>query len=367
LTIPGTAREVRTLVGEGLLERAGVEIGRVGLSGRIGVVADQAAWRHHGERLRSGLGTGWSEESLLLVPSGEHVKSLEHLGRIYDWLLSIGVERSDCLVAFGGGVCGDLAGFAAATVLRGIALVMVPTTLLAQVDSSIGGKTAINHPRGKNLIGAYHQAELVLADVGTLRTLPPREVAAGWAEVVKMAITLDAGLFADLERQPEKLSGLDTGVTVPAIARSIELKGQVVAQDEREGGLRMVLNYGHTIGHAIEAATDYRRYLHGEAVAVGMVGVGSIGQHLGVLPHQDRERQDHLLRSLGLPRACPDVDADQLWAAMLRDKKARAGQLAWVLCQGIGRAVVRRDVPPGVVDEVLKRLTARTAGAGRRL
>lgn len=357
LEVPASLHRYRAVVGSGLLEEAGRQLGRSGLGGRVLVIADETAWTLHGARLLRGLGPRADERDVLLLPCGESAKSLPRLAEVYDWLLERGVERGDCLLAFGGGVTGDLAGFAAATVLRGVPLVQVPTTLLAQVDSSIGGKTGINHPRGKNLIGAFHQPSLVLADVEALRTLPRRQVAAGWAEVVKMAVTLDAELFSRLEADPASLLDLAPEVTIYAVARSIELKGGVVTADEREGGLRMVLNYGHTIGHAIEAATNFEGLLHGEAVAIGMVGVGLMAERLGLLPADQRARQDRLLAALGLPARFQALTPEQLWPALLHDKKARAGQLTWVLCNGIGSFIVRRDVPRDLVEDVLRFVT----------
>ena len=351
----------RVVVGSQVLERAGEELDAAGLRGRIRLVADETAWRLHGARLRGGLAAAQRPVDWMTLPSGEEFKTLQTLSRVYDWLLEVGVERGDCLMAMGGGVCGDLAGFAAATILRGIALVQVPTTLLAQVDSSIGGKTGINHPRGKNLIGAFHQPRLVLADLSTLATLPRRELAAGWAEVVKMAMTLDGPFFEELEHDAAALLELDLERAGQAIARAIELKGEVVAEDEREASRRMVLNYGHTIGHALEAATGYQRYLHGEAVAIGMAGEALIAEKLGLLRADDRARQAALLSRLGLPQRCPAVAAAALWQPMSQDKKVRDQRLTWVLPTGIGQVTLRRDVADELVAEVLHAMTADAA------
>ncbi|MBI4492454.1 MAG: 3-dehydroquinate synthase [Chloroflexi bacterium] len=348
------------VVGSNVLEQAGAELARAGLRGRVRVVADELAWRCHGARLLEGLQVAGYAVAFTFIPSGETAKNLATLSEVYDWLLKVGVERGDCVLAFGGGVCGDLAGFAAATILRGVPLVQVPTTLLAQVDASIGGKTGIDHPRGKNLIGAFHQPRLVLADVGALATLPRRELAAGWAEVVKMAMILDAALFAELEAQPAALLDMEPALTARAIARSIELKGQVVAEDEREAERRMVLNYGHTIGHAIEAVTGYDVFLHGEAVAIGMVGASLLAERMGLLSPADRARQDALIAALGLPCSCPGLRPEALWMPMLQDKKARSHRLTWVLAPGPGQVALRRDVPTSLVDAVLHYLTTST-------
>jgi len=248
-------------------------------------------------------------------------------------------------VAIGGGVIGDLVGFVAATFLRGVALVQVPTTLLAQVDSSIGGKVAVNHPLGKNLIGAFHQPALVVADTRLLRSLPDREYRAGWAEVVKIAMISNAWLFSTLQRKVDLLLGFgDERLLGEVIRRAVELKGQVVGEDEREDGRRVILNYGHTIGHALEAATEYGRYLHGEAVAIGMAGAGYIARERGLLTDHDLRAQADLLARFGLPARAEGVSAASLLGPLSRDKKARANTLQWVLPTGIGSVTTARDV-----------------------
>ncbi|HEV2236915.1 MAG TPA: 3-dehydroquinate synthase, partial [Ktedonobacterales bacterium] len=273
-------------------------------------------------------------------------------------------ERGEAVIALGGGVVGDLAGYAAATYLRGLPLVQVPTSLLAQVDASIGGKVGIDHPRGKNLIGAFHQPRLVLADPATLLTLPPRARREGWAEVVKHGVALDADYFATLERDADILAALDPAATTTAIAASVQLKATVVERDEREGaaGARQLLNYGHTIAHALEAVTGYGAWLHGEAVAVGMTVAARIGARLGVTPPAVVRRQDALLARFGLPVRCPGVAAAALLRATLWDKKVRGGAVRWVLPTAIGAAIVRGDVPEEVVRDALLEIGA-DAGA----
>lgn len=351
------SHELLTVVGPGAADNLTLYLERAGLSGRVRLVADARLMDTHGARVESALRDSGRDHATLAVTAGETAKSLASAERIYDWLIETGTERGDTLVALGGGVIGDLAGFVAATYLRGIPLVQVPTTLLAMVDSSIGGKVGINHRLGKNLIGAFHQPRLVIADTAMLQTLPRRELAAGWAEVVKTGLILDAVLFRRLEADPAGLLGLDPDLTVAAIARSVELKAMVVAEDERESGRRMLLNYGHTIGHAIEAATDYERYLHGEAVAIGMSAAGRMAVELGMISRDDLARQDSLLDRLGLPRRAPSLNPDDLWAPMRRDKKARQSRLRWVLLAEIGRAVVRDDVPEDLVERLLGSLT----------
>jgi 3-dehydroquinate synthase len=255
-------------------------------------------------------------------------------------------------------VC-DLAGFVAATFARGLPLVHVPTSLLAMVDAAVGGKVAVDHPQAKNLIGAFYQPRLVLADVSVLQTLPPRELTAGWAEVIKHALILDEELLSLLEDNAEAALRLDPEVAERVIARSVALKAAVVSADEREEtGRRTILNYGHTIGHGLETAADYAGLLHGEAVAVGMSGAARIAVRLGILAPDVAQRQDALLARFGLPLCALGVDAQKALAAVALDKKAQGGAVRWVLLEGIGRTVIRRDVPPSLVEEVLAELTA---------
>ncbi len=326
---------------------------RVGLRGRLWLIADAAVYARYGGQVEAALAAAGREVASRTVPSGEEHKSLAQVAELYDWLLAGRVERRDAILALGGGVVGDMAGYAAATILRGIAFVQLPTTLLAQVDASIGGKVAVDHPRGKNLIGAFHQPSLVVADTATLATLPPRELAAGWAEVVKTGVILDGDLFALLEREADALREARPGPTEAAIRRCMELKGEVVGEDERESGRRAILNYGHTVGHAIEAATGYGRYLHGEAVAIGLRAAAHIAVATGRFPAEAAERQAALIARFGLPQSAPGVDRAAVRAAMGLDKKAQAGRLTWVLPTRLGHADTFRDVPDALVDEAL--------------
>lgn len=345
------------LLGRGLLDRAGLLLRESGLHGRVRLIADADVLAIYGPQLEAALrGEGFESESRG-VPSGEASKSLEIASSLYDWLVETGTERRDLVLALGGGVVGDLAGFVAATFLRGLRLVQLPTSLLAQVDSSVGGKVAVNHPRGKNLIGAFYPPALVIADTATLSTLPRREASA-MAEVVKHGVILDEGLFSDIEAQSDALASLEAGALEPIVARSIQIKARVVEQDEREAGLRAILNYGHTIGHAVETVTDLSVYRHGEAVAIGMAGAAAIAVELGMTGDEVERRQKELLVRLNLPVACPGLSIGKLVAAMGRDKKASEGKVAWVLPERIGRVVTRRDVPRAVVERVLERLTA---------
>ena len=298
-------------------------------------------------------GLAADQQRTLILPDGEDQKTLATFARIIDELIAQGFHRDACLVALGGGVIGDLGGFAAACYQRGIDFVQVPTTLLAQVDSSVGGKTAVNHPRAKNMIGAFHQPICVLADTDTLASLPPRELSAGLAEVIKYGLILDEGFFRWLEQHMEELLTLDARALGFAIRRSCELKAQIVAEDERDHGRRALLNLGHTFGHALEALGDYGQWLHGEAVAIGMHLACATSEALGWIGADDASRVESLLRRARLPVGAENVDADRLLALMSLDKKADAGGLKLVLLEGIGKAVVVPAPEPSVLREVI--------------
>lgn len=284
-------------------------------------------------------GCGKRQVDTLIIPAGERSKSSRQLGRIHSQLLAQNYSRDCTLVALGGGVVGDLTGFAAATYLRGVDYIQVPTTLLAQVDSSVGGKTAINHALGKNSIGAFHQPKVVVADTQTLTSLPSRQRSAGLAEVLKCALALDATLLEWLEQHAEALVRGDADITCHAIERSCALKAQVVAQDEREQGVRALLNLGHTFGHAIEAWTTYKGWLHGEAVAVGLVLAADFSMRCGMLSPDEVGRVRDLVKRLGLPvRAPTDMRPEDFLQLMQRDKKNRAGELRLVVLEALGKA-----------------------------
>jgi 3-dehydroquinate synthase len=325
------------------------------LAGRFRLVVDERIAESHGVRVVEALRSAGREVAAMTISGQEQDKHLAAVSQVYDWLVQVGTDRSDALMAVGGGVVGDLVGFVAATYLRGIRLVQVPTTLLAMVDSSIGGKTGVDHPAGKNLIGAFHQPAAVVAELDFLETLPRREVAAGWAEVVKMGVITSTELFELIERDPEAMLRV-AAEAESAITRSIELKGQIVSADEREADLRMILNYGHTIGHAIEAATGYGRYLHGEAVAIGMRGAAELSARLGLLDPASVNRQASVLARLGLPDRCPGISVEALWGPMRHDKKVVGDRLRWVLASRLGAVEVRADVPDQLVEPVLREL-----------
>jgi len=344
-------RRVPLLAGPDALAELPQALAQAGFEGRLFIVADEQAMRLHGDRL--------PEAPLLCISGAEEDKNLAQVSGVWDWLVEQAAQRRDAVLAFGGGVVCDLAGFAAASYLRGIGLINVPTTLLAQVDAAVGGKTGINHQRGKNLIGAFYQPLCVVADTGVLASLSPRAFAAGMAEVAKMAMILDAQLFADLERLVDQLTPEASEALAPVVARSIELKAEIVERDERESGDRMLLNYGHTIGHALEAAAGYGTLLHGEAVAVGMRAAALIALELDVLDHGSADRQQALLARLGLPEQWPDVSADEVWPRMALDKKRAGSVQRWVLAHGVGCAQVHTDVPVPVARRALDAVTSR--------
>ena len=281
----------------------------------------------------------------LILPDGEQHKTLESFSRILDALIAERMNRDAAVVALGGGVIGDMVGFAAACYQRGIDYVQVPTTLLAQVDSSVGGKTGVNHPRGKNMIGAFHQPRCVLADTSTLQTLPLREYRAGLAEVVKYGFIRDAAFLQWIEANAERLLAREDAAVIHAVRRSCEIKADVVGQDEREQGLRAILNFGHTFGHAIETASGYGTWLHGEAVAAGMVLAARLSASSGRIPAGDAERLAALLARLGLPVKAPTLPLATWLELMGRDKKNEDGRITLILLDGLGRAVVARDTP----------------------
>lgn len=356
----GVAAEVRTqaagrsypiIVRDDCLSELGAICLEVGLRGRAFVVMDEVIALLYRNQAHLGLAAcGYATESLV-IPAGEEHKNAATLGLIHDWLLENRVERTDFVVCLGGGVVTDMGGFAAATALRGIPFVQVPTTLLGMVDAAIGGKTGVDHARGKNMIGAFAQPSAVAIDPTVLATLPERQVRAGWAELVKHGLILDAALFAEIEH------AAGDGLALPAasqIARSVAIKAQVVSADEREEGLRTLLNYGHTLGHAIEAVTGYATYLHGEAIAIGMHGAGLMSVDMRLLSQRELERQQAVLRACGLPERAPGLDFDAVLGATLSDKKVRGGTVQWVLLNSIGRAVVRSDVPAEVVKRAAR-------------
>lgn len=351
------ARAYEVRIGAGLLARAGAEIAPLLRRPRVAVITDETVAALHLDRLREGL--GGVAMTALALPAGEATKGWPQLTRTVEWLLAERIERSDLVVAFGGGVIGDLAGFAAAVLRRGVRFVQIPTTLLAQVDSSVGGKTGINSAHGKNLIGAFHQPSLVLADIDLLATLPPRDLLAGYGEVVKYGLLGDARFFDWLERHGPALAAGDTAVRARAVTRSVEMKAAIVARDETEEGERALLNLGHTFGHALESTTGYSaRLLHGEGVAIGCVLAFELSQRLGLCSQEVPSRVRAHLRAMGMKVDLADITGDlpgpdALMALMAQDKKVRDGQLRFILARGIGEAFVSSDVPADVLRGLL--------------
>jgi len=346
--------DYRVFADRGLLGRLGPEMREAGLGGRAFIIADEALFPARARRVQDTLEEAGFPAHILALPSGEGTKNIGVVGRVYAWLSGLRAERIDCIVALGGGMVGDLAGFAAATWLRGVPFVQVPTTLAAMVDACLGGKTAVNLPEGKNLVGAFYQPRLVLADIDFLDTLPARELAAGWAEAIKHGLILDADLLATFEQHADEMMTLKGGALVAAIRRSMRIKAEVVSSDEFETGqARILLNYGHTIGHALEAVTAYGRFLHGEAVSIGMVAAGHIAQRLGMIDEGLVKRQLAVLERFGLPSRADGVSVDAVIEAARSDKKSRGGAVLWVLLEGPGRATTRRDVPETLVREAV--------------
>jgi 3-dehydroquinate synthase len=330
-------------VGAGLIGRAGELLARV-VRGRAVIVTNAAVAAHHLEPLRKALSTQGIATDVVLVPDGEQHKAWPTLQDIVTRLLELRAERGTALIALGGGVVGDLTGFAAAIYQRGVPFVQIPTTLLAQVDSSVGGKTGINHPLGKNMVGAFWQPRAVLIDIECLRTLPSREVNAGMAEVIKYGAIRDATFFAWLEANLARIRGGDADALSHAIFESCRIKAAVVAADERETGERAILNFGHTFGHAIEAAQGYGSWLHGEAVAAGMVVASRLSERVTGLPAADCARVRAIVAAAGLPSAPPSMASDRWLELMGRDKKVADGRMRFVLLERMGHAVVRSDI-----------------------
>ena len=338
LTVNLGMRSYPIYLGENILDQLGVLLQQTGLRGKVAVISNPVVAQLYLDPVHEALAQSGFEVMPILVPDGETHKNFKSLATIYDGLVKARLERSSCVLALGGGVVGDLAGFAAATYLRGVPYVQAPTTLLAQVDSSVGGKTGVNHEVGKNLIGAFYQPKLVLVDVAVLRTLPRREFVAGLAEVIKYGIIEDRALFHLLEEELEKLLGLERSLLIQVIATCCANKARVVEQDEREDDYRAVLNFGHTIGHALEAATGYQQFLHGEAVGVGMAKAAALSLQQGFCDPKTVDRIIQLIQRTGLPCEIPaNVSIDKLLQGMEVDKKGAAGKIKFVMCEDIGK------------------------------
>jgi 3-dehydroquinate synthase len=350
------ARSYRILVGAGALSLIGPEMAGLGLRGRVALVTDRGIQALHGGQARESLRGAGFEVTEMLVPEGEAAKTIDVAQRCWDGFVAARLDRTSTVVALGGGTVGDVAGFAAATYMRGVNFVQVPTTLLGQVDASSGGKTAIDHPTAKNLIGAFHQPRLVVVDTATLRTLPERDYRSGLAEVIKHGIVLDPDYFADLERSISPLLARDDATLARVVAGSCRIKGAVVERDETDGDMRNVLNYGHTIGHAVESVTGYARWTHGEAVALGIAAEARIATRLGVASGDTEARQVALLAAAGLPVKGSGAAPPAVLDALGRDKKAKNGRVPIVLAPEIGKFRVVFDVPPSEIVAALEEL-----------
>ena len=339
-------------IGDGLSHDLTSLLDRHAIGSRRFIVSTAVVWKHHGAHLQHALGG----EDPILLPDGERFKNLQSVSKIYEALIRANADRGSTIVAVGGGVVGDTAGFAAASFLRGIALVHVPTTLLAQVDSSIGGKVGVNHALGKNLIGAFHQPALVVIDPLLLKTLPRREFRSGLYEVVKYGVIASRGLFDRLESDTKAIFAKDAAALVPAIVESCQIKADVVSKDEREGGLRRILNFGHTVGHALEAVTHYRRFRHGEAIALGMLAAADLAVARGAMAERERATLARLIVKLGPLPSVADLHIPEAIEAIRRDKKVVHGRLHFVIAIEIGATMTVDDVTEDELRAVLVRL-----------
>jgi 3-dehydroquinate synthase len=354
------ARSYEVRIGEGLIGRIGTEIAPFLRRKKVAIVTDETVAAKHLPAVLEALAAAGISASALALPPGESTKAWPEFTRTVEWLLAEKIERRDIVVALGGGVVGDLVGFACAVLRRGVRFVQVPTTLLSQVDSSVGGKTGINSTHGKNLIGAFHQPSLVLADINVLDTLPPRDLLAGYGEVVKYGLLGDAAFFDYLEAKGPALARFDHEVILKAVTRSVEMKAGIVERDETEEGERALLNLGHTFCHALEKATGYcDRLLHGEGVAIGCALAFELSQRLGLCSQEAPSRVRAHLKALGMKTDLSDIpgdlpDAEALVALMGQDKKVIDGRLRFILARGIGAAFVAEDVPPDTVVQLLK-------------
>jgi 3-dehydroquinate synthase len=342
-------------IGNGTLDRFGQMLGSFGLSPRIAMVSNPTVLSLYGSRVADSIQKAGFDLLTVTIPDGEEYKDLTSLQHIYDELLRHRLDRSSALLALGGGVIGDMTGFAASTYMRGISYMQIPTTLLAQVDSSVGGKTGINHKLGKNMVGTFWQPSFVWIDTDTLKTLPQRELLAGLAEVIKYGIIRDEELFIFLEHNRDKILSLDSEALSYIIKRSCEIKAEVVSKDERESGLRAILNYGHTIGHAIETATGYTRFLHGEAIAIGMYVEAKLSQILGITDSENVRKIKTLLDAYGLPAEIPsNILTEDVLSSMKLDKKAVAGELKIVLPEKIGKVKIQKGIGEQAIRDALR-------------
>ena len=351
--------EYPVVAGWGVIDNLGERLTGLGIKGPAYIITDSHVMNPYGRMVQRALQKAGIGAHCFIFPSGETSKSFEVAQGIYDWLVGLRAERGHPIIAVGGGVTGDLAGFVAATYLRGVPFIQVPTSMAAMVDASIGGKVAVNLPQAKNMVGAFYQPLGVFADVQALATLGKRELAEGWAEAIKHGFILDASLVDAFEEHAEALMTVEPGISTELIRRSMAIKAEVVSQDERETlGIRILLNYGHTIGHALESSTEYGTFLHGEAVSIGMMGAAHIAEHLGMISEDLVKRQQRLLERFNLPIRAPGVAVDAVLGAMTLDKKVQGGSNRWVLLEEAGKAVVRSDVPRDLVEATVRDLVS---------
>ena len=340
------------LIDSGLLPQTGARLKEIGFSGRVVIITDPTVKKLYGDTLKQTLDDSGFETLLLEVPEGEEQKSLETAGRLYYELTDFYAERTTPILALGGGVIGDLTGFVAATYMRGVPLIQIPTTLLAQVDSSIGGKVAVNHGQLKNKIGAFYQPRLVISDIAILKSLTPGDLSDGLAEAIKHGVILDKEFFTYIEKNLDRIKSLDAGVLETVVFRSAKIKARVVEKDERDFNLRNILNFGHTIGHAIESVSDLR-VQHGEAVAIGMLAEARISSKLGIFKENEMSRLEEVIARAGLPIQIPALQLEEIIKAIKHDKKILQGKIRFALPRTIGEAFLTDEVSPSLVEEVL--------------
>jgi 3-dehydroquinate synthase len=346
-------RSYRIAIDSGILADLGKSLAKFGFSRKVALVSNPTVFGLYGNSVAASARDAGFEVSEIMIPDGEEYKNLSSVEQIYGGMLTAKLDRKSALIALGGGVIGDIAGFAASTYMRGIDFIQVPTTLLAQVDSSVGGKTGVNHPMGKNMIGTFWQPRLVWIDIDTLKSLPEREFLSGLGEVIKYGVIWDEGLFRFLEENREKVLSLDNDTLTYIIRMSCEIKASVVSRDERESGLRAILNYGHTIGHAIETVTGYKRYLHGEAIAIGMYAEARISRELGLIDNNQLKRIKALIEAYGLPSALPEeIDFAPLLSSMQLDKKTVSGDLTFILPEKIGTVRIKKGLSFREIEKV---------------
>lgn len=359
LSLEERSRNYDILIGDDLIPRTGILFKEYHLNGRVVIVTNPTVARWYLQPVTTALEETGYDVRFIQIPDGEEYKNIEEAYKIYDFLIEGRYDRKTILVALGGGVVGDLTGFVAATYMRGVTLVQIPTTLLAQVDSSIGGKVAVNHPKGKNLIGAFYQPRLVITDVTTLATLPPRELGSGMAEVIKHGIILDEHYFDLVTGELDLVRQVNPAFMAFVVAGSCNIKADVVQNDETETGMRAILNFGHTIGHSLESLTHYTRFKHGEAVMIGMLAALRIAVKIGLLPDNHiYESLENTIHTLDMPSRIPQLPVEAIYQSLFNDKKTEFSKIRWILPCRLGETVIRDDVPESVVKEVLAEMGA---------